>query len=82
MDQDLNQLKSRERGDQAAHTELRQEGTVTEYESVEQALRTDRERTHVPEQLAVRVSEAIQREPAKPGSWWSRWFNRDGTRGG
>jgi len=77
MDEKFSQLRGREREEEAVRAEQGQQAASREFDSVEEALRVDRERTSLPPHLAERVSEATQREPARSSSWWSRWFRRE-----
>jgi hypothetical protein len=76
MNAEFNQFRHREREAAAARVEADVRARSTEFETVEEALRVDRELTPMPPQLGERVAEAIRREPARPSSWWSRWFRR------
>jgi len=76
MDEEFSQFRQRQREEEAVRAEQGQRAVSAEFESVEEALRVDRERTVVPAHLAERVSEAVQREAARSPSWWTRWFRR------
>jgi hypothetical protein len=76
MDEEFSQLRHREQEKEAARVNQAQEAVSEEFDSVEEALRVDRERTTLPSQLAARVSKATRNEPVPPSSWWARWFKR------
>jgi len=46
-----------------------------EFASVEELLRYDAKQTIVPPEVARRLNQSLQNEPASARSWWRRWLD-------
>ena len=78
MKKDLNKLhlqhQQPEHTTLPAHTEHRQ--VAREFASTEEMIRTDRNQTEVPPEVATRLNASISREPKLEAPWWKKFFRR------
>jgi hypothetical protein len=70
-------LGKRESGEETARTAANSANQgALEFQTPEEALRTDRDATEVPARVAERLEASIAREPAPRRPWWRRIFGR------
>jgi hypothetical protein len=65
--------------EESAQTSLNQDAQArSQFDSVEEIIRYDAQRTEVPEAIGERLKESIAREPPPSRSWWQRLFGMKG----
>ena len=58
----------------ASHQHAQQHQAGREFATVEEMIRTDREQTEVPPEIARHLNESLAREPKQGQPWWKRIF--------
>lgn len=60
---------------QMAESQTQAAQTIHEFALPDDMLRYDAKQTAVPEIVAQRLSQSLQRHPLPAVPWWKRWFN-------
>ncbi|MGH8023852.1 MAG: hypothetical protein ACRED1_09740 [Limisphaerales bacterium] len=60
---------------QTAESQTQAAQIIHEFALPDDMLRYDAKQTAVPETVAQRLSQSLQRLPPPAAPWWKRWFN-------